>query len=116
MTRCIHCIHCGNAIYNGSSGYAFGVGGAYNTYCVNCRDEFLYSIRSWIEDQYGFEDGNNDMVYLYDERSKAYYDLDEFIEAEADRLADAFLNTVDLFDEADDWPAWGYPEQIPALS
>ncbi len=114
MRNYISCCLCGSPIYDGDAAYYVGVGDAHSMYCIECRYAFLSSIRERIDDEYGFEDGNNDIVYLYDERSKAYYDLDEFIEAEADRLADEHLNTVDLFDEADVWPAWGYPKQIPA--
>ena len=79
----IRCRCCGAKLYDGDPALCNGPVDFYSTYCMDCRDEFFESVRDTINFAYGYEDEEG-MLWMYDENSTVYRDLDDFIEAEAD--------------------------------
>jgi hypothetical protein len=105
MRNHAYCCVCGDSICDREYAFYIGVADAHSLYCTNCRREFLLSIRDRIDNEYGIKDGLGDVYYQYDDESKAFFDLEDFIDAEGERLADAYLNIVEFYDER---PVWGY--------
>jgi hypothetical protein len=106
----IRCRCCGAKLYDGDPALCKGTIDSYSTYCMDCRDEFFESVRDTIDSAYGYEDEYG-MLWMYDENSTVYRDLDDFIEAEAERIAYDMTQYVYIVDPGEGFEN-GYPEQL----
>ncbi len=106
----IRCRCCGEKLYDGDTALCNGPIDTYSAYCIDCRDEFLESVKDTIDSAYGYEDEDG-LLWMYDENSTVYRDLDAFIEAESERIAYDMAQYVCIVDPGEGFEN-GYPEQI----